>query len=120
MSVWFFGYLLNLLLKNTIRKPRPNAGKHKVKVDGYSFPSGHAFISFTFYFSLVEIFEINNPWSWFIMSLPFLLGLSRLYLKVHDFVDVSCGWLFAYLYILFLSNYAIYFAKYLLNFIFTM
>jgi undecaprenyl-diphosphatase len=103
MAVWFVGYLINLILKNTIRKPRPNSGTHRVQVKGYSFPSGHAFISLTFYFSLVRFFEIPAPYSYIIWSLPFLLGLSRLYLKVHDVYDITGGWLFSFLYFYFLS-----------------
>lgn len=102
-SVWFFGYATNLFLKNAIRKPRPNKENAKVKVKGYSMPSGHAFMSTVFFYSLVYFFDFSFPLQIIFLLIPIFLGLSRLYLKVHDIWDILSAWGFAGLYIYFIS-----------------
>jgi undecaprenyl-diphosphatase len=66
---------------------------------GYSFPSGHALMSFTFYGLLIYIASqhIKNVWlKWFgITALALLIlaiGLSRVYLRVHYASDVIAGY----------------------------
>ena len=71
----------------------------------YSFPSGHAFVSFCFFLCLAEI-VIREEWPklrklaiWFAAVLcTFTIGLSRVYLGVHtprtcwqDIWRPSCG-----------------------------
>lgn len=100
-------YGLNYIIKNSIKRPRPNPKSHKVNVKGYSFASGHAVSSLAFYFSIVKYFGIHGLVACILMTLPFLLGLSRLYLKVHYPSDVIGGWLISYCYIYFCSNFMI-------------
>jgi len=97
--VWIMGYGLNLLLKNTIKKLRPPKNLAKVHVDGYSLPSGHAFMSTVTYLGICLFFDFPLYAKFLLASLPFLLGLSRLYLKVHDIYDICAGWGFGILYL---------------------
>jgi undecaprenyl-diphosphatase len=67
-------------------------------VNGFSFPSGHSFSSFTFFGLLIFILwnhEMNKPLRW-IMSFIFFLfacaiAFSRVYLHVHFASDVIAG-----------------------------
>ena len=66
---------------------------------GYSFPSGHALMSFTFYGLLIYLTWINvkNKWlKWLSITalalLIFIIGLSRVYLRVHYASDVIAGY----------------------------
>ena len=65
------------------------------KVHGYSFPSGHTFTSVTFYGIIAYIIykNVQQPflkWSFivFIIFFIFLIGLSRVYLRLHYASDV--------------------------------
>lgn len=97
--VWAMGYGLNLILKNTIKKLRPPKEHAKVRVKGYSLPSGHAFMSTVTYLGICLFFEFNIVAKVALATVPFLLGLSRLYLKVHDIYDICAGWGFSILYL---------------------
>ena len=101
-SIWFWGYALNLLIKNTVRKPRPPKSEWRVPhVNGHSFPSGHSLMSFVLYWSIVKYFLVPMPYAALLYALPFVLGISRLYLRVHFIEDVLCGWLIAFAYLYF-------------------
>lgn len=107
-SVWGWGYIINFIIKNTVRKKRPNLDGWKVQnVRGFSFPSGHALTSLVMYWSIVKYFEIAYPWAAVLYLIPIGLGASRLYLRVHDPIDVYAGWLIAYTYLISLSPWAI-------------
>jgi undecaprenyl-diphosphatase len=65
---------------------------------GLSFPSGHAFMSFSFFGLLIYIIyeEMKNVWlKWslifLICCLILSIGLSRIYLRVHYASDVIAG-----------------------------
>jgi undecaprenyl-diphosphatase len=67
-------------------------------VNGYSFPSGHSFCSFTFFGLLIYILWKNkiNPYVRWVASVFFFLfatviAFSRLYLHVHYASDVIAG-----------------------------
>ena len=89
--------LLMLILKLTFRRDRPldpllQAAK------GFSFPSGHALMSVTFYGLLILIVWQNITKAWlrwtlsvFLILLIVAIGLSRVYLRVHYASDVLAG-----------------------------
>ena len=65
---------------------------------GYSFPSGHSFMSFAFYGLLIYLAYkyLETVWlKWTIIvalaSLILLIGFSRIYLRVHYASDVLAG-----------------------------
>lgn len=67
-------------------------------VNGFSFPSGHSFGSFTFFGLLIYILwnhEMNQVKKWLATILSFLfacaIALSRVYLHVHYASDVLAG-----------------------------
>ena len=111
-SKWFFiktitaavsNLLLMFGLKFFFNRPRPLIPLLK-EVPGLSFPSGHAFMSLTF-FGLIIYFvyrDVGNKWiKWtvivFLMCIIFLVGLSRVYLRVHYASDVIAGFCFGIL-----------------------
>lgn len=68
------------------------------KVHGYSFPSGHTFTSVTFYGIVAYIIYLNvknTAVKWLLISffilLIFLVGFSRVYLRLHYASDVIAG-----------------------------
>jgi len=89
--------LLMLILKLIFRRDRPldpllQAAK------GFSFPSGHALMSVTFYGLLILIVWQNIKKAWlrwtlsvFLVLLIVAIGLSRVYLRVHYASDVLAG-----------------------------
>jgi undecaprenyl-diphosphatase len=92
--------LLMFGLKFFFNRPRPLIPLLK-DVPGLSFPSGHAFMSFTFYGLLIYIIyrDVKNRWlKWtaimILLIIIFLVGFSRVYLRVHYASDVIAGFCF--------------------------
>lgn len=76
-------------------------------VDGFSFPSGHAFSAFTFFGLLIYILwthPINPVTRWVASSVFFLsafaVAVSRVYLHVHFASDVVAGFLLCVVWLL--------------------
>lgn len=92
------GSLLVMMgLKTIFSRPRPDNPILR-EVSNFSFPSGHAMLSFTFYGLLIYIVWINvrNLWMrWILMVclgfVIFLIGSSRIYLRYHYATDVLAG-----------------------------
>ena len=89
--------LLMFSLKYIFQRPRPLFPLLN-EARGLSFPSGHAFISFSFFGLIIYIIyeEMKNVWlKWsliFLISCLILcIGLSRIYLRVHYASDVIAG-----------------------------
>ena len=89
--------VLMSLLKNLIRRQRP-ASPLVEGITNFSFPSGHAFMSVAFYGLLVwwALSSIKNKWQQrilisFLLFLIFIIGFSRIYLRVHYTTDVVAG-----------------------------
>lgn len=99
-AIWGWGYIINFIIKNTLKKKRPDKSTWKVNhVNGHSFPSGHSLTSLVMYWSIAKYFEIAFPWALILYLIPIGLGLSRLYLGVHHKEDVYMGWIIAYIYL---------------------
>lgn len=104
--------LLMFFLKLLFHRVRPMSPL-LAGAQGFSFPSGHAFMSTTFYGLLIFIvFErVKNKFiKWVLIALLLLLvlfiGISRVYLRVHYASDVIAGfcvgvsWLFLSIWLL--------------------
>lgn len=74
---------------------------------GYSFPSGHSMMSFSFYGLLIYLTYryLRPPLKWVLIPvlacLIFLIGLSRIYLRVHYASDVIAGFSMGILWLVF-------------------
>lgn len=89
--------LLMFLLKLIFQRDRPLTPLLKA-AQGYSFPSGHALMSITFYGLMIFLVwqNIKNIWIRWILTillamLIIFIGISRVYLRVHYFSDVLAG-----------------------------
>ncbi|MEO6584628.1 MAG: phosphatase PAP2 family protein, partial [Ferruginibacter sp.] len=96
-AVAFSSLLMMFGLKMFFNRPRPEIPLLG-KVPGLSFPSGHAFMSFTFFGLLIYVIHKQVKTLWLRYVLIFLclcmiviIGLSRIYLRVHYFSDVIAG-----------------------------
>jgi len=91
------GWVANVLLKLLFQRPRPDFG-HLVEVTGFSFPSGHAMVSLSFYGFLAFLYWQGGgrrPRRYLAAALAgmliSLIGVSRVYLGVHYPSDVLAG-----------------------------
>lgn len=104
-------FLTNRILKFIIRRPRPPRIQI-VEENGYSFPSGHAMISFAFYGFLIYLLytniknkKIKYPLIVFLSLLILFIGISRIYLGVHYVTDVIGGFIFGLIYLILFIKY---------------
>ena len=91
--------ILNVLLKNIFSRQRPLL-EQLVYEESFSFPSGHSMVtaaiySMVIYLSCKNIKNIKIKYAVSIISccIIFLVGISRIYLRVHYFSDVLAGWI---------------------------
>lgn len=89
---------LMTLLKRSFHRVRPDEPLIH-GITNFSFPSGHAFMSVAFYGLLINwaLAEIRNRTRRMItivllLLILFLIGFSRIYLRVHYTTDVLAGW----------------------------
>lgn len=105
LLISFSTSILNQLMKHYFERPRPAFAL--LEQSGMSFPSGHAMIGGAFYGLLIYIIWRTvhaNVWrlllTFFLGSLIMLIGLSRIYLKVHYATDVLAGYAMGFLWLL--------------------
>jgi undecaprenyl-diphosphatase len=98
--------VLMLLLKQLFQRKRPLSPLLKA-AKGLSFPSGHAIMAVTFYGLLIYILQhsITIDWLRYILTmlivlLIFLIGFSRIYLRVHYASDVLGGFIIGLLWLM--------------------
>ncbi|HSU28832.1 MAG TPA: phosphatase PAP2 family protein [Chitinophagaceae bacterium] len=99
--------LMMTLLKLLFHRHRPDLPLLR-EARGLSFPSGHAFMSMTFYGLLIYITirMVKNPWlKWtlavLLMLLILTIGFTRIYLRVHYPSDVLAGFATGFLWLVF-------------------
>ena len=99
--------LLMFFLKTIFHRDRPLTPLLQA-AQGYSFPSGHATMSITFYGLIIYLVwqnEKNNLQKWLLTILLVLLilsiGISRVYLRVHYASDVLAGFCVGVMWLLF-------------------
>lgn len=93
--------VLTFTTKEIIDRPRPNVVKESIiKPSSDSFPSGHAFVSMTFYLTIAGFVGPTLPtragriyFMTFALLLSIAIGISRVYIGVHYPTDVLAGWL---------------------------
>jgi undecaprenyl-diphosphatase len=89
--------LLNTVLKDHFRRPRPAPVAGLIPAQAWSFPSGHAMVAAAFYLFLVYVGWrlLRGParvaWAGTLLALVLVIDLSRLYLSVHYLTDVVAG-----------------------------
>lgn len=97
--------LLMAILKLTFERARPD--NPVILATGYSFPSGHALMSVTFYGLIIYIasekFKTLLPkilTALFFIFLIFIIGISRVYLRVHYASDVIAGFCVGFMWLI--------------------
>lgn len=96
------GSLLMWILKTAFHRHRPEPFFDTRLPISYSFPSGHAMLSFCLCLSAAALFAVNRKslavraviWIFWV-SLSLAIGYSRIYLGVHYPSDVLAGYLAA-------------------------
>lgn len=99
-------------LKFVLRRPRPNTPYAlNMKQRTFSFPSGHAYGAGIIYglMSALALELFFAPWglllTFCLIPLIFFIGLSRIYLGAHYFLDVIGGWLLSIPVVFFIAEY---------------
>lgn len=88
------------LFKQAIHRARP-ASQYvdDLQLHSYSFPSGHASMSFTILMILAYLLSLRLPRLWsrvatsILILIVILIGISRVYVQSHYPTDVVGGWL---------------------------
>ena len=109
LSIGMFGAVIwDNLFKWMIRRPRPEEFYPGTMPATFSFPSGHALYSFTFYVMMASIIsgQIDGKLAKLVwgtaITLVLLIGASRIFLGVHYATDVLAGYLIGAAWLLFL------------------
>ena len=101
--------LLNEVLKNSFHRTRPLPFFDITTPNSYSFPSGHALMSFCFYSSIAALISARSKsraagvtaWALALLLIA-AIGISRIYLGVHHPSDVVAGFAAAFIWVMFI------------------
>jgi undecaprenyl-diphosphatase len=103
--------LLNVLLKLMFRRERPEPFFDMPLPESYSFPSGHALLSFCFYGVITAVVTSHiegtgrRTFVWASAALLIaLIGLSRVYLGVHYPSDVAAGYAAGFVWVVIVAS----------------
>lgn len=101
-GIMLSGIALSTILKHWVARPRPQLVAHMDHVSSQSFPSGHALNNSLFYLMIILVFAPMlrrriSRWALYAsaISLPLMIGVSRIALGVHWPSDVLAGWIIA-------------------------
>ena len=93
-------------LKKFFQRDRPDIPIFE-HLPGYSFPSGHALLSFVFASALIYLLwrsEMSNATKWSLSVLliifSLMVGISRIFLRVHYATDVIAGFCLGYAWVI--------------------
>lgn len=96
---------LNIVLKYFFDRPRPLMPL--VEASGLSFPSGHSMVAASFYGLLIYLAwkHIEHPvlryvTVSFLIAFVFVIGFTRIYLRVHYATDVLAGFAAGFLWVI--------------------
>ena len=104
-----FSTLLMSILKNTIKRPRPEF--KWIKQGGYSYPSGHTITALVLYGTLILIVnktikgKKKHILNIILSIIIFLISLSRIYFAAHYFTDVLASILLGFIILIVSSNF---------------
>ncbi len=97
------GLCFNSFLKNIFEVPRPYERSSEIiplrkkRAGGYSFPSGHSQSTATMFFTL-HLYEKRRVTLLLSITIPTIVGISRMYFGVHSPADILTGIFVGYLY----------------------
>ena len=102
-------FIFNYILKIIFARNRP-IDINLITENGYSFPSGHAMVSLAVYGLLIYLlvksnYKYKKIGITLLITLIFLIGISRIYLGVHYTSDVIAGYIISFSYLLFFIEF---------------